>query len=78
MEFLAGGPLSRWVGRPILDKTGLSGMYDIQIEFAPDEATDGAAPSIFAALLKVGLKLEAGKGPVETLVIDHLERPTEN
>ena len=68
--------LSQMVGRPVLDKTGLTGRYEIQMEFAPEGVADG--PSILEALQNLGLKLEAGKGPIEILVIDHVERPTEN
>jgi uncharacterized protein (TIGR03435 family) len=78
MEQLAGGPFSRLAGRPIIDKTGLKGMYEVQLEFAADDATDSSAPSLFTALQEAGLRLEAGKGPAQTIVIDHLERPTEN
>jgi bla regulator protein blaR1 len=97
MEVLAGGVLSRLVGRPILDKTGLAGPFDMHLEFAPDSSMPGFAgrggpgepgtpppsadpegPSIFTALQHLGLKLEPGKGPVEILVIDHVERPSEN
>jgi uncharacterized protein (TIGR03435 family) len=82
--------LSRMLDRPVIDKTGLTGRYDIQIEFAPETgaaidpgahqpAAGPDAPSIFEVLQsKLGLKLEPGKGPDQTLVIDHVERPTGN
>ena len=94
MELLANdAQLTQVMGRPIVDKTGLSGRFDIRLEFAPDtpapnasgEATTPpntpvlpAVPSIFEALEQLGLKLEAGKGSVKILVIDRLERPSEN
>ncbi|SPE39608.1 Peptidase M56, BlaR1 (fragment) [Candidatus Sulfopaludibacter sp. SbA3] len=95
MSMFTGMALPQVAGRPIIDKTGLAGEYDIQIDFAPDNlmpepggrggagdpgapSADTPAPSIFAALQQLGLKLEAGKGPVEILVIDHVERPSEN
>jgi uncharacterized protein (TIGR03435 family) len=80
MGLLAAGSLARIVGRPIVDKTGLSGAYDIKMEFTPGNSAsdESAAPSIFTALQQLGLKLEPGKGPVESLVIDHVERPSEN
>lgn len=69
--------LSQMVGRPVLDRTGLTGRYEIQMEFAPEGMADG--PSIFEVLQQqLGLKLEPGKGPSEILVIDHVERPIEN
>ena len=73
------------VHHTISDKTGLTGIYDIDLKWTPedgDEAKDSgteAGPSIFTALQEqLGLKLQPSKGPVETLVIDHAELPTEN
>jgi uncharacterized protein (TIGR03435 family) len=75
--------------RPVVDKTGLDGRYDFDLEWAPDESQfqgalarqspESTKPGLFAALQEqLGLKLEAARGPIETLVIDHVERPTEN
>ena len=62
-----------------VDKTGLTGYYDILLKWAPDETSPDAGPSIFAAVQDaLGLKLVAGKEPVDVLVIDHVEKPTEN
>jgi uncharacterized protein (TIGR03435 family) len=78
--------LSREMGRPVLDTTGISGVFDFKLEWsqvdpaakAPD-ANEPAGPSIFTALQEqLGLKLESTKGPVETIVVDHAEKPTEN
>ena len=70
------------VGAPVLDKTELVGNYSFVLEFAPLVGTpreDERLPTIFAVLTeKLGLKLEAIKGPVEVLVIDQAEKPTEN
>ncbi len=77
------------LGRVVLDRTGLTGNYDFKLQFAPfpmgvspDDAavpTGGAYPYIFAALEEqLGLKLMPTRGPVETIVIDHIERPSEN
>lgn len=67
-------------GRPVADKTGIDGSYDIRLEYARDGDTDSALPSIFTALQEqLGLKLESRKVPVEMLVIDSVERvPAEN
>jgi uncharacterized protein (TIGR03435 family) len=67
-------------GRPVFDVTGLTGNYSFVVYFAPEGSTDASEPSIFAALQEqLGLRLEARKGPVELLVIDHAEKiPTEN
>jgi uncharacterized protein (TIGR03435 family) len=70
--------LSGAVGRVILDKTGVTGDYDIDLTWAPDGQPD-AGPSIFSALQdQLGLKLEPAKAPLDVVVIDHIERPSEN
>ncbi len=90
LEELA-GYLVQVVDRPVINKTGIAGMFQVHVDFAPDEATPrfhapGAAAddptggrSIFTAFQEqLGLKLEPAKGPGEFLVIDSVERPTEN
>ena len=73
----------------MVDQTALTGRYDFDLEFAIDEtlfggalgkgADDPAKPSLFAALQQqLGLKLEATRGPVLVLAIDHAERASEN
>lgn len=74
--------------RPVVDQTGLSGRYDFDLQFAPDESVWGGMvprkensekPNLFKALQEqLGLRLEATKGPVDVLVIDHIEKPSEN
>jgi uncharacterized protein (TIGR03435 family) len=77
----------KFTGRPVQDKTGLTGHYDFEIHIpgkpdsgSPQEGVTGAdsGPGIFSDLGDLGLKLESTKGQQETLIIDHLERPTEN
>jgi uncharacterized protein (TIGR03435 family) len=74
--------LEEVVGRTVLDKTGLTGTYDLHLKWAQelDRASDlDVFPSIFTAVQEqLGLKLKPDKGPVETLFVDHLERPAEN
>jgi uncharacterized protein (TIGR03435 family) len=77
--------LSYPLGRTVVDKTGIEGKFRIHLTYAPDEVAGGAAaspdagPSIFTALQEqAGLKLESTKGPIEVLVIDHVEKPSEN
>jgi uncharacterized protein (TIGR03435 family) len=68
-------------GVPVIDKTNLSGAYDITLAWAPedDASASGASPSMFTALREqLGLKLETGRGPVEFVVVDHAERASEN
>lgn len=65
---------------PIFDLTGLAGKYYFDFEFAQDDGpAPGSAPSLSGAIKDLGLKLEKHKGPVEMLVVDHIEAtPTEN
>jgi uncharacterized protein (TIGR03435 family) len=74
--------LSSYLGREVVDRTGMKGEYAIHLSFAPIDpgASSGdSSPSIFQALQEqAGLKLESGKGPVEVLVIDHAEQPAPN
>ncbi|WP_263417173.1 TIGR03435 family protein [Terriglobus albidus] len=66
-------------GRVVVDKTGLTKHYDWELSWSPDAAQDTSKPSLFTALQEqLGLKLEQDKAPIDTIVIDHLERPTEN
>jgi bla regulator protein blaR1 len=79
--------LSTMVDRTVVDRTGLSGAYDFELNWTPDRTPrrlDAAPsspdnPSIFTALREqLGLKLESAKTPTEVLIIDHVERPTPN
>ncbi len=74
--------LANICGRPVFDKTGLTGKYDYKLEYAPEDAqqdADATAPSIYTAVQdQLGLKLESAKGPVEIFVIDHAEKPSGN
>ncbi|MFY9728856.1 MAG: M56 and DUF3738 domain-containing protein [Bryobacteraceae bacterium] len=87
------------LGRPVVDRTGFTGTFDLRLDFTPDEAVAGlprsagagnpesppaaadptGPPPIFTAIQEqLGLKLESAKGPVEVLVIDHVERRFQN
>lgn len=78
MSILASN-LGNQLGRIVLDKTGLRGVYNWVLEWSPDLTADAALPSLFTALREqLGLRLEAQKGRMETLVIDNVERPAEN
>jgi uncharacterized protein (TIGR03435 family) len=69
--------LSGQTGRYIINKTGLTGSYDLELEFTPDQSADNVGPSLFTAMQEqLGLKLDSQRAPVEVLVIDRLERPT--
>jgi uncharacterized protein (TIGR03435 family) len=85
--------LQTLLGQPVMDKTELKGVYNFKLAWTPDEAQAGRpgaqvvngnagdeiGPSIFTALQEqLGLKLETAKGSVDTVVIDHAEKPSEN
>jgi uncharacterized protein (TIGR03435 family) len=85
------GLLRRMVDRTVVNKTGLAGNYDFDLTFTPDVPApppgspllppgfDPNGASIYTAIQEqLGLKLESTKGPVDVLVIDHIEHPTEN
>ncbi len=92
LEF-AGTTLESRVGRPVVDRTGLSGRFSFHLDFAlerpsgpaaisgerPPEATEPAGPSIFTALQKqLGLKLSPIKSPLDVIIVDAVQRPSEN
>jgi uncharacterized protein (TIGR03435 family) len=88
--------LQNQLGRPVIDKTGLTGRFDFKLEWIPGAeqapgpfgpnpevppppVSDLSGPSIFTALQEqLGLRLESAKGPVEVVVIDSAEKPSEN
>jgi uncharacterized protein (TIGR03435 family) len=89
--------LTAIVDRTVVDKTGLTGRYDLTLKYTPEyialrsstatasegqpapSGSDPTGTSIFKALQdQLGLKLESGKGPVEIIVIDHIERASGN
>jgi uncharacterized protein (TIGR03435 family) len=81
MEFLADSLTEeRGVEKTVADETGLNGSYDFELKWQKESAaSDATGPSIFTALQEqLGLRLEAKKGPVKTLVVEHVERPSEN
>ena len=69
--------LSPPLGRAVIDRTGLSGSFDLELQWAPEQTADASGPSIFTAIQEqLGLKLESQRAPVEVLVIDSVERPS--
>jgi uncharacterized protein (TIGR03435 family) len=86
------GYLSNEAGRPVIDKTGLTGSYDFTLEWMRDQTQvipglspagsdsgDGIGPSLFTALQEqLGLRMESQKSPIDVLVIDRAARPSEN
>lgn len=79
-RFIVG--LSGELGRIVVDRTGLTGYYDIDLKWTPDgsQSSDpNAPPDLFTALEEqLGLKLVPTKAPVDVIVVDHVERPSEN
>jgi uncharacterized protein (TIGR03435 family) len=63
----------------VFNDTGLSGAYDFTLEWVQDQNTEATGPSLFTALQEqLGLRLASVRKPVEVIVIDHIERPSEN
>ena len=83
-------PLTRQLGRTVVDKTGLTGQYDVELRWTPDDTpgpigsqgeagVETTGPSILTAIQEqLGLKLESRKSPIEVFVIDHVEQPSAN
>jgi uncharacterized protein (TIGR03435 family) len=85
--------LAMALGRTVIDRTGYTRPFDIQLDFLPDEVTTALPPpppgsdirerspnpTITVAIQEqLGLRLESTKGPIEVMVIDHIERPAAN
>jgi len=72
------------LNRPVVDQTGLSGRYNLRLKWAGDEPpnstdTSNASSDFFTAIQEQwGLKVVSTKAPVDVLVIDRVERPSEN
>jgi uncharacterized protein (TIGR03435 family) len=80
MDYLAGTLNLSHIGRPVLNKTGLTGAYDLKLIFTPGNrrVPDPDDISIFTAVQQLGLKLQAAKAAINVMVVDHIEAPTEN
>jgi uncharacterized protein (TIGR03435 family) len=83
------GALTAFAGRPVIDRTGLTGSFNMDMQWTPTAADPAGVPSgastsdvgvsLFVALQEqLGLKLEAARAPFDILVVDHIEHPTEN
>jgi uncharacterized protein (TIGR03435 family) len=70
--------LGRYLLHPVLDETGLKGTYDFEYRYSSDNSRDDLVPSILTSLRAVGLDLKTGNGPIETIVIDRIEKPSAN
>ena len=78
MDTLA-GVLARQAGRPVQDHTGVTGLYDVRLEWDESQAMDSGLPSLFGAIEEqLGLKLISAKSTVEVLVVENVQRPSGN
>jgi uncharacterized protein (TIGR03435 family) len=89
MAILAALLSTLYAGRPVIDKTGLTGLYDIKLQLppnagptaptGPDTTSALPEPSLFSAIEdQLGLKLQSAKGPLPVLVIDSVQKPSDN
>ena len=87
------GPLTGQLGRKVVDRTNLTGLYDIELKWTPEQLPNGAnippgaqlpqidpnGPSLFTALQEqLGLRLESTTGPIESIVVEKVDKLIEN
>jgi uncharacterized protein (TIGR03435 family) len=80
--------LSLLMGRTVRDETGYTALFDVRLDFMPDDSTPAVPPpppgsgisnvSMAQALQRLGLRLQSSTGPVEVIVVDQVERPSAN
>lgn len=70
--------LSGYLDQPVLDETGLKGSYDFSFRYSSNPSGSDIDSCIFTSIHGIGLKLKAAKGPLRTIVIDRVERPSKN
>jgi len=71
--------LSRQTDLPVIDQTGLEGAFNLKLKWTLENAKTDSGPSIFTAIQEqLGLRLQSRKMPIEILVVDHAQRPSEN
>jgi uncharacterized protein (TIGR03435 family) len=75
-EYLA-RRLSRYLQLPVLDRTGITGSYDFYLPPSDPENHDVIA-AVLSVVDRLGLTIKRGRGPIQTLVVDHVEQPSEN
>ena len=69
----------RGIELPVVDRTGIVGNFDIVLKSGPSLAREGDTAGLFALIpAQLGLKLVSAKAPIEVIVIDHTEKPSEN
>ncbi|HEY3453998.1 MAG TPA: TIGR03435 family protein [Bryobacteraceae bacterium] len=70
--------LGRYLGRPVLDRTGLSGSFDFRTEYSAGDVRPDVITMILVCVQDIGLKLKASRGPVDIIVIEAAEKPSAN
>lgn len=70
--------LSEWLGRPVIDRTGLQGSFDFDYKTSDPDNDSDITGFLLTAMKALGLEVKAGKGSIQTIVIDHIERPSPN
>jgi len=70
--------LSRFLKRPVLDQTGVRGSFDFEYPVGGDDNDDDIQAFLLTSMKGIGLVLKGGEGPVETIAIDHAEKPSAN
>lgn len=65
-------------GRTLVDRTGLQGNFACKVSYAREDSGDPGPSFLTAVHEQMGLKIRSGKGPVETILVDHVERQSEN
>ena len=70
--------LMPYLGRPVIDKTGIQGAFDFRYLYVSDDPHPDVISTILISVEAIGLKLQASRDPVETIVIDHAEKPSPN
>jgi len=70
--------MGNWLGRPVIDQTGLAGSFDFDYKTSDPDNDADITGFLLAAMKALGLELKASKGPIQTFVIDHIERPSPN
>jgi uncharacterized protein (TIGR03435 family) len=70
--------LSSYFERPVLDRTGLNGRYNFRYDYITADPHPDILATIISSLRAIGLKLESGKAPIDSIVIEHVQKPTPN
>ena len=69
----------RGIDLPVVDRTGIRGVYDITLKSTAAAVRDPSGPSLLTLIREqLGLKLVSAKDPIDVVVIDHVEEPTQN